>query len=135
LRCKPLEQDPAPRHSALQPAATKSGASQVGYIFGRKIASFLLTCFPRPAGFLSQKELYQLTKTCWTPYVIRWSIRDDAIRSLGTCIFLEQAYLIFLHFLYTGFFSIFTGVFFIFHGENSGLEDNIFLHFLEKNLA
>ena len=64
----------------------------------KKKASLLLTCFPRPAGFLRQKELCQPTETCWTPYVIRWNIRDDAIRSPGTCIFWRK---------YTGFFSIF----------------------------
>ncbi len=64
----------------------------------KKIASLLLTYFPRPSGFLRQKELYQLTKTCWTPYVIRWNIRDDAIRSPGMCLFWRK---------YTGFFSIF----------------------------
>jgi hypothetical protein len=26
----------------------------------KKLASLLLTCFPRPAGFLRQKALYQL---------------------------------------------------------------------------
>jgi hypothetical protein len=93
-------QDPAPRCSALQPAATTSGASQVGCSFGEKPASLLLTCFPHPAGFLRQKERYQLTRTWWTPYVICWSIRDDAIRSPGTCFFLEKIYGIFIHFSY-----------------------------------
>ncbi len=36
--------------------------------------------------------------------------------------FWEKLYLIFLHFSYTGFFSVF-------HGEKFGLKDHIFLHF------
>ncbi len=73
----------------------------------KKVACLLLTSFSHSAAFLRQNGLYQLTRTWWTLYVIRWSTRDAAILSPGTCIFLEKVYLIFLHFSCIGFFSIF----------------------------
>jgi hypothetical protein len=109
-QCKPLEQDPAPRHSTLQPAATTSCASQVCCIFGELFCLSPPYELPRsctgPAGFICQKESYQLTRTWWTPYVIRWNIRDDAIHSPGTCIFWRK-YTDFSLFFIHWIFSIF----------------------------
>jgi hypothetical protein len=92
-----------------------------------KLASLLLTSVPHSAGFLCRKERYHLTRTWWTLYVIRWNIRDDAIHSPGTCSISEKIYRSFLNFSYAGFFSIF-------HGENSGLTDIIFLHLFWRKI-
>ncbi len=77
----------------------------------KKVACLLLTTrsFPHPTAFLRQKGLYQLTRTWWTPYVVRWNIRDASIHPPGTCLFGETIpdFSPFFIISYTGFFSIF----------------------------
>ena len=128
-RCKPLEQDPEPRHSALQPAATKSFASQVGCIFEEKNCLSPLDVLPTSCRLPPSKgalPAYQDVLDALRKPLDHQGRRYSISRYLHV---LEKIYLIFLHFSCTGFFSIYTGFFSIFRGEKSGLRDHIFLHF------
>ncbi len=90
-RINHLDWEPAPRHSASQPAPitsdTSSSAAQVVAAlaprhFGEKSA-------PHPAGFLCQEGLNQVIWTWWTLFVSGWNIRTVAIHPLGNCYFIE----------------------------------------------
>jgi hypothetical protein len=135
-RFKPLEKDPPPLHSALQPAATKSGASQVGCIFGEKnclsppdVPPTSCRLPPSKGAMPAYQDVLDAVRNPLEHQGRRHSI-SRYLHCFG------EIYRIFLHFSYTGFFSIqvFTGFFSILHGEKFNLKDNIFPHFFWRKI-